>query len=104
MVTEEKSMLVRLSDACQKHGLTHQAGRSDDDTAMPESCKRDLKALQAILPKVEKEYRGENARPSDSAHLCDFYDDALTGGFCPYAPNLFRWGRSETDRKCGVLL
>jgi hypothetical protein len=99
-MSEERPLLEMLAVACQKHKATHhknQNGAAHFEDEMPQGCKRDLEFLKELIPKVEASYC-KDVRSTDVANLCDFYNDVLEGGFCPHAPNLFRWGDSETGK------
>jgi hypothetical protein len=60
--------------------------------------KKDLRLLKELLPKVEATCSTDAKATDVVGHLCDFYNDVLTGGFCPHAPNLFRWGGNGTGK------
>jgi serine/threonine-protein kinase ATR len=98
-MSEGKSLLELLAAACQKHQVCHhnktESSNCDDD--IPHSCRKDLTLLLELLPRVEA-----TCCKDDSievlGHLCDFYNDVISGGFCPHAPNLFRWGKSGASK------
>jgi len=83
---EDKTILVVLAEICKKHAATHHRHRQDE--AQSEGCQRDLDHLSTLIPKVETAY----LKSTQFDDLCDFYNDVLSGGFCPYAPNLFNGG------------
>lgn len=103
------SVLLILSDACNKHAAYHQSRKSPiradaDEENLPEKCQKDLQSLRELLPKVEKSFqppspgkRGPEA--SDVAHLCDFYTSILRGNYCPHAPHLLCWGKDPEEGK-----
>ena len=94
------SILVSLSESCRKHSASaHESNKGlFAATVMeaPQCCQEALASLRTILPKVEKAYPPHNTMVHDLAHMCDFYNDVLSGGFCPNAPHLFL-GVSESE-------
>lgn len=89
--------LVALSESCQKHAASAHArtidggGGSDSGgggatLAYEPPCRDALDLLRRVLPQLEAR---ATASPPDLSHLCDFYQDAVRGGFCPHAPRLF---------------
>lgn len=90
MSVNNNSLLVQLSVACQKHRVQHHPNGEDDHSS---ECQKDLKALSVVIPKVEAEY----LHSAEIAHLCDFYNDVINGGFCPHAPKLFRTGIDDCE-------
>ena len=88
-----------LAVACQKHRITHHKnGATSVDEKISLCCKKDLRLLKELLPKVEATCSTDAKATDVVGHLCDFYNDVLTGGFCPHAPNLFRWGGNGTGK------
>ena len=99
------SLLVALSESCRKHGASAHASNHqnrDGCAAMlddvPPGCREALTSLRTVLPKVEQAYPSHHHHHAsttttttvqDLAHMCDFYNDVLSGGFCPHAPHLF---------------
>ena len=93
--TQERHLLLMLSECCNKHGLTHNTDVPHEE--IPERCQRDIDALRKILPKVECMVAvEEKPHPLDVAQLCHFYQTVMNGGFCPHAPLLFEWGKNGT--------
>jgi len=93
------SLLVSLSESCRKHAASAHASSNKGLCVgeAPKCCQEALASLRTILPKVEKAYPPHKASVQDVAHMCDFYNDVLTGGFCHHAPHLFL-GASEGER------
>lgn len=93
-MSEKKNLLVLLSEACKKHRVKHHHNSSEEQE-QSKGCRDDLQVLTALLPKVE----AQAVRPSDIAHLCDFYEDVFKteDGFCPHAAQIFRRGDAGTD-------
>lgn len=87
------SLLVSLSESCRKHSASAHASNKGLCAATvaeaPQCCQEALTSLRTILPKVEKAYPPHKSAVQDVAHMCDFYQDVLSGGFCPNAPHLF---------------
>jgi hypothetical protein len=114
---KDYSMLLRLSNACKKHQAWHK--ENPDDTFRfpcihventPEKCQRELDILRKVLFKLEQEYQAAatttvstSATPEHVGHMCDFYRDALAGGFCPHAPHLFQLGRGAMDSTLFII-
>jgi hypothetical protein len=102
-------VLLRLSDACNKHATYHKGRKNtgqseDDEDNLPERCRSDLQILRNLLPKVEKSFQPpapgkKGPEAEDIAHLCDFYNSVLRGAYCPHAPHLFQRGQSAKDGK-----
>lgn len=87
------SLLVLLSESCRKHSASaHESNKGLCAATVeeaPQCCQDALASLRTILPKVEKAYPPHKTQVHDLAHMCDFYNDVLSGGFCPNAPHLF---------------
>ena len=90
-------ILLRLSEACNVHRSYHNENppKKDekDNEAIPERCRKDLKSLGSILPRVEETYSYEKCSVSDASHLCSFYKTIIQRGFCPHALILFDSGK-----------
>ncbi len=98
-MSDERPLIELLAVACQKHQITHHKnGATSLGEKMPQCCQKDLRLLKELLPKVEATYCTDVKATDAVAHLCDFYNDVLAGGFCPHAPNLFRWGDNGTGK------
>ena len=86
------SLLVSLSESCRNHSASAHACKEGLCAATvedaPQCCQDALASLRTILPKVEKAYPPHKTLVHDLAHMCDFYNDVLSGGFCPNAPHL----------------
>lgn len=103
---ENENTLIKLSACCRKHALFHnkeaqqqQADENHDN--MPPKCLEDLQILTSLLPRVEKKFSAKKRpKPEDVGHLCAFYRDVLKGGYCPYAPQIFR-RQDKSDRPDG---
>ena len=102
---------------------THTNNRNDNDSnKIPRRCCRDLKALRALIPKVEREYQlsphhnwnlgegggAEKKMMIDSneiGELCMFYGTIVMGTFCPHSHSLlFDDGRGVILRVIHVTL
>jgi hypothetical protein len=77
-------------------------GDPDDthiDTSEP--CRLALDSLQRLLPAVEASLSTTALSPSndDIGILCDFYNNTMAGGFCPYATHLWKEAHHGTRRR-----
>jgi hypothetical protein len=103
---ENENTLIKLSACCRKHALFHnkeaqQQQADENHENMPPKCLEDLQILTSLLPRVEKKFSAKKRpKPEDVGHLCAFYRDVLKGGYCPYAPQLFR-RQDKIDRPDG---
>jgi len=97
------SLLVSLSESCRKHSASAHASNkglcAQTVSEAPQCCQEALSSLRTILPKVEKAYSPGKSAVQDVVHMCDFYNDVLSGGFCPNAPHLFL-GIAESKFPC----
>ncbi|KAL7571763.1 hypothetical protein ACA910_002855 [Epithemia clementina (nom. ined.)] len=104
-----RPLIQQLSESCNKHQAYHKTKalenisfEKEDD--VPSFCREALKILKRLLPRVEKHYRAaqsghQGPAPLDVRHMCDFYCNVISGGFCIHAPHLLRRGKGAT----GVL-
>lgn len=99
-------LLTSLANCCQVHHTHHERERLpgdpvDEEEDVPSFCGDALRALSAILPKVERSIRNQ-ARPNPDilVKLCDFYDQVTQGAFCPHAPHLFKRGKDAAEGNC----
>lgn len=87
---QQPSLLKALSESCKRHAATAHGGNATKQfcamilSEAPSYCQESVDKLVRIIPKVE-----EKCEKQDIAHMCDFYQDCLAGGFCPHAPHLF---------------
>ncbi|KAL3944314.1 MAG: hypothetical protein SGBAC_001607 [Bacillariaceae sp.] len=94
-------VFTKLADAFNKHAEYHKTTKSfvppdEEESKLPERCRKDLASVRALLPKLEKCFPPQqvvNCDASDLAHLCNFYERVLRGVYCPHSPGLFQWGR-----------
>lgn len=106
---EQSNLLRLLEESCNNHFGYHGKKNREyicckNEKDMPKKCQEELKLIREILPKIENKYRAAEAghagpAPMDVNHLCSFYKNALSGGFCSHAPHLFRAGKGGTDGK-----
>jgi len=106
-------ILLRLSEACNAHRKTHNESQekkeknkilnsescgvhnsAEKSENIPERCKKDLKSLGAILPKLEEKYNYAVCSDKDASNLCSFYASVIQKGFCPHAWDLFDSGKN----------
>ena len=104
---KSSDVLLSLADACTRHSEYHQSRNdssavAEDEGDIPEKCCAVLERLRQLLPRVEKSFqppppgkKGPDA--SDIAHLCNFYDSALQGVYCPHASHLFQRGKDPKE-------
>jgi hypothetical protein len=72
---------------------------TESEEEVPRYCQESLQSLRVIVPKVERNYPPRETSATELHHLCDFYQDVLSGGFCPHAPHLFLLGKGATESK-----
>ena len=98
-MNEDRPLIELLAAACEKHRITHHSvGDVRPGESTRTACKRDLRLLKELLPRVELSCCRELNSVEMLGHLCDFYNDVLQGGFCPHAPELFRGGDDGPGR------
>lgn len=96
-------LLTNLANCCQAHRKHHERERVPDyevekEEDIPDFCRQALRALSTILPKVERNIRSQTPLKCETlGHLCDFYDQAMQGAFCPHAPHLFNFGTDAAE-------
>ncbi len=102
---KSSDVLIKLSHSCNAHSNNCHRDRNivvnvdNEAEDIPEQCRVDLEKLRNLLPEIEKKfqppaYGGKGPEANDVAHLCDFYNSAMQGSYCPYAPHLFHRGKS----------
>jgi hypothetical protein len=105
---QERTVLLKLSDACRKHSKFHHnqkaSMRADENEAdIPDRCRTDIQTLRLLLPRVEKSCKapksGQKGGPeaTDVAHLCAFYYSVIQGTYCPHQPHIFQWGKGGLE-------
>lgn len=100
-------LLQQLSESCNKHQSSHKSKSLDNtplenEDEVPSFCREALKILRGLLPRVEKHYHAaepghQGPTPLDVRHMCDFYCNVISGGFCVHAPHLFRLGKGASE-------
>jgi len=110
--SKTSDLLVKLSRSCNSHssnchkdrkgGVLRGAEDKDDERTIPAQCRTDLEKLRNLLPEIEKKFQPpgrdeKGPEAHDVAHLCDFYNSAMQGNYCPYAPHLFHMGKSGNE-------
>lgn len=107
---KSSDFLSKLAKSCQQHSANcHKYGKTavrldTEEGPIPDQCRSDMEKLRNLLPEIEKKFRppakGERGPEAyDVANLCDFYNSAMQGTYCPYAPHLFLTGKSVEDGK-----
>ena len=113
------SHLLKLSQGCENHKAWHDSSKNravatsaNDSDTIPEKCRKELRKIRTLLPKVEaghleRCFSGSGSSSSslsqqiaaDAIHLCAFYRSVMSGGFCPHAAVLFDDGRGGVECK-----
>ena len=94
--------LLQLLKACEKHKATyhpdyHPTNANPDSDNIPPACESAITSLRILIPRIEAAIASpanseEKINPEDILQLCRFYDNVISGTYCPHLPHLFGFG------------